>query len=338
MTLLADSPNSLDSIDSPDATLEAPDASLPQSISDLPVQRAASPATAAQARALYFNTGNAFNQKVVEVPDQSFTDEPARALNPDSPTGLTVCDRSQQLGTAYPATTPLVLARYARVRAGESLHTEFVASGVVMYVIVGSGSTTCGKEQISWQAGDIVVLPGNVLHLHSAGAVDAVLWIVTNEPQLAFEHLRGPAEGDAPTDLVHFPAQEIERQVDLLYRIGRGNDIAGSALIFSSTRQEASRNVLPTLMVAMNSLPPGASQRAHRHNSVAVSLVIAGEQCHSMVDGRRKDWAPWATTVTPPTAAHSHFNGGEKWAKFLIIQDGGIYNYTRALGFEFANA
>ena len=340
MTLTTDSPFSTDA---PDATLDAPDSRPPLSISDLPVQRAASPATAAQARALYFNTGNAFNQKVPEVPDESFTDEPARALHPDSPTGLTVCDRSQQLGTAYPATTPLVLARYARVRAGESLHTLFVASGVVMYVMVGAGSTTCGKEKIDWAAGDVVVLPGNVPHQHSAApaasaaAVDAVLWIVTNEPQLAFEHLRGPAEGDAPTELVHFPADEIERQVGLLYKTGRGNDTAGSALIFSSTRQEARRNVLPTFLAAMNSLPPGGSQRAHRHNSVAVSLVIAGEQCHSMVDGRRKDWTPWATTVTPPTAAHSHFNGGEKWARFLIIQDGGLYSYTRALGFGFAN-
>ena len=213
MTLLADLP------DAPDATLEAHLVSPPRSISDLPVQRAASPATAAQARALYFNTGNAFNQKLAEVPDQSFIDEPARALHPDSPTGLIECDRSQDLGTPYPATTPLVLVRYARIRAGESLRTEFVASGVVVYVMVGSGTTDCGKEQVSWQAGDVVVLPGNVLHLHSAGAVDAVLWIVTNEPQLAFEHLRGPAEGDAPTELVHFPAQEIERQVDLLYRI-----------------------------------------------------------------------------------------------------------------------
>ena len=329
MTHLADPPTT-----APQATV----APKPQSISDLPVQRAKAPATAAQARARYFNTGNAFNQPAVPVPDQSFTDEPAQALNPASPTGLIACDRSRELGTAYQATTPLVLARYAKIRAGESLRTEFVASGVVVYVIVGSGSSTCGKEQISWQAGDIVVLPGNVSHQHSTAAADAVLWIVTNEPQLAFEHLRGPAKGDAPTDLVHFPAEEIERQVDLLYAVGRGNDIAGSALIFSSTRQEASRNVLPTLMVAMNSLPPGGAQRAHRHNSVAVTLVIAGEHCHSMVDGRRKDWAQWATTVTPATAAHSHFNGGEKWARFLIIQDGGLYNYTRALGFEFADA
>jgi len=322
--------------DSIAATLQAPLPSQPKSIADLPVQRATSPDTEAQARALYYNTGNAFNQKLAEVPDQSFVDEPARALNPASPTGLINCDRSQDLGTPYPATTPLVLVRYARIRAGESLRAEFVASGVVVYVMVGSGTTACGMEEISWQPGDVFVLPGNVSHLYSAGVNDAVLWIVTNEPQLAFEHLRGPVEGNAPTELVHFPAQEIARQIDLLYEVGRGNDIAGSALIFSSTQQEASRSVLPTLMVAMNSLPPGGSQRSHRHNSIAVTLVIEGYQCHSMVDGRRKDWSQWATTVTPPTAAHSHANDGDKWAKFLIIQDGGIYNYTRALGFEFA--
>ncbi len=319
-------------------TLQSLPVNQAKSIADLPVQRAAAPISAAQARALYFNTGNAFNQKMAAVPDQSFTDEPARALNPDSPSGLIVCDRSQELGTAYPATTPLVLVRYARICAGESLNTEFIASGVVVYVIVGSGASVCGNEQINWQAGDVFVLPGNLSHLHSAAAQDSVLWIVTNEPQLAFEHLRGPAVGDAPTEVVHFPAEDIERQVNLLYSVGRGNDIAGSALIFSSTLQEASRNVLPTLTVAMNSLPPGGSQRSHRHNSIAVSLVIEGHQCHSMVDGRRKDWSQWATTVTPPTAAHSHRNEGDKWAKFLIIQDGGIYNYTRALGFEFANS
>ena len=313
-------------------------AALPASITDLPAQRAAAPKTTAQSRALYFNTGNAFNIKLSEVPDQSFTEEPARALDQATPTGLIACDRSRELGTAFPATTPLVLARYARIRAGERLATRFEASGVMVYAMIGSGSTACGGEQIAWQPGDVFVLPGGVEQVHRAGAEDAVLWIVTNEPQLSFERLRGPAEGDAPTEAVHFPADEIERQIDLLYEVGRGNDIAGSALIFSSTRQEAIRNVLPSLTVAMNSLPAGASQRPHRHNSVAVSLVIEGEGCHSMIDGRRKDWSPWATTVTPPTSMHSHHNQGDKRAMFLIVQDGGIYYYTRALGFSFAEA
>ena len=134
-------------------------------------------------------------------------------------------------------------------------------------------------------------------------------------------------------------AADFIEQVDLaLDLVGRGNDIAGSALIFSSTRQEAIRNLLPSLTVAMNSLPAGASQRPHRHNSVAVSLVIEGEGCHSTIDGRRKDWSPWATTVTPPTLMHSHHNRGDKRAMFLIVQDGGIYYYTRALGFSFDEA
>ena len=310
----------------------------PASIAELPPQRPRDPRSAAERRALYFNTGNAFDLKWPPVPDRSFVDEPARALDPATPTGLIACDRSREMGCAFPATTPLVLARYARIRRGETLPARFEASGVVVYVIEGSGRSVSGDETIEWRTGDVVVLPGALAQTHSAAPdADAVLWIVTNEPQLSFERLRGPAPGDAPTEAVHFTADEIERQVDLLYEIGRGQDIAGSALIFSSTGQQAIRNVLPTLTVAMNSLPPGATQRPHRHNSVAVSLVIQGQGCHSTVDGARKDWSPWATTVTPATTVHSHHNGGDRRAMFLIVQDGGLYSHARALGFEFAD-
>ena len=311
---------------------------LAQSIADLPAQRAHDPRSPAEARALYFNTGNAFNLQLPRVPDESFTEEPARALDPDAPTGLIACDRSKELACSFPATTPLVLARYARIRAGEKLETNFAASGVIAYVMTGSGSVQCGTERIEWQAGDTFVLPGGMPHVYRAGDEHAVLWLVTNEPQLAFESLRAPAPGEAPTDPVHFPGEEVERQIELLYQIGRGEDIAGSALIFSSERQEAIRNVLPTLTVAMNSLPAGKSQRPHRHNSVAITLIIQGEGCYSIVDGRRKDWSQWATTITPATSVHSHHNGGSKTAMFLIVQDGGIYYFTRALGFEFADA
>jgi gentisate 1,2-dioxygenase len=310
---------------------------LPQSIADLPAQRASAPRSKAESRARYFNSGNAFNLRLPPVPGESFTAEPMRALHRDTPTGLIACDRSKQLGCAFPATTPLVLARYARICAGEALETRFAASGVIGYVIAGSGSTDCGAERIEWKAGDTFVLPGGSVHVHRSGAADAVLWIVTNEPQLAFENLSPPKPGEAPTDVVHFPGDEVARQIELLYQVGGSEDIAGMALIFSSVRQEAFRNVLPTLTLAMNSLPGGESQRAHRHNSVAVSLVVQGENCHSIVDGQRKDWSQWATTVTPPTSVHSHHNGGNKTALFLIVQDGGIYYHARAVGFEFAD-
>jgi gentisate 1,2-dioxygenase len=312
------------------------DEQRPRSIAEMPAQQPAAPATAAEARGRFFNTGNGFNVQLPPVPDRLFTAEPLRALDPATPTGLIACDISAELACRFPATTPLVLAHYARIRAGETLPTDFVASGVIAYVIAGRGTTRCAGQDIAWDAGDLFILPGGEPALHVAGEADAVLWMVTNEPQLAFENLRAPAPGSAPTEVVHYRAGEITRQIELLYDIGRGEEIAGSALIFSAAAQEATRNILPTLTVAMNSLPGGVVQRPHRHNSVAVSLIIKGDRCFSVIDGKRKDWAPWATTITPPVAVHSHHNGGNEQALFLIVQDGGIYYHARAMGFEFA--
>jgi gentisate 1,2-dioxygenase len=307
----------------------------PQSIADLPAQIPAAPGSDAESRARYFNTGNAFNVILPPVPDTAFSAEPDQALAPDAQTGLVACDASDVMQCDFPATSPFVLARYARINAGETLDVNFVASGVVHYVIQGAGTTTSGKETISWSPGDIFVTPGDSGQSHTAHDTDAVLWVVTNEPQLAFESLQGPAPGQAPTGVVHYPAAEIEKQVSLLYEVGRGDDIAGTALILSSDTQEASRNMLPTLTVAMNSLPPGVTQRPHRHNSVAVSLVIKGENCYSTIDGRKKHWSPWATTITPPVSVHSHTNAGDEQAWFLIVQDGGLFYHARAMGFEF---
>lgn len=307
------------------------------SIADMPVQLPHAPATPAQGRARYFNTGNAFNVKLPPVPDHLFTAEPAMAFDPSTPTGFIACDLSTELGCAFPATTPLVLIRYARIRAGESLVADFAASGVFVYVIAGHGTTgsAAGGADVAWGAGDLVVLPGGVAFTHHA-AVDAVLWVVTNEPQLAFERLRPPAPGESPTDVIHFTADEIARQIGIIYDVGRSEAIAGSALIFSSEALESTRNIMPTLTLAMNSLPGGVTQRPHRHNAVAVSLIIQGDRCHSVMDGRRKDWSPWATSITPPVTVHSHHNGGNQQAMFLIVQDGGLFYHTRAMGFEFA--
>ena len=314
-----------------------PDNSLPSSIADMPVQYAANPGTEAEVRARYFNTGNAFNIQLPNVPNAVFTEEPRLAFSKKTKTGLIPCDTSGEMKCNFPATSPFVLAYYARINANETLTTDFVASGSIYYVIQGEGKTVSGDESISWGSGDIFVLPGGERQIHQASKEMAILWVVTNEPQLAFEHLQSPEKGAAPTEIIHYPASEIKKQIELIYKVGRGDDIAGSALIFSSSMQEETRNVLPTLTLAMNSLPAGGSQRPHRHNSVAVSLVIKGENCFSMIDGERKDWAPWATTITPPVSVHSHHNEGDEQSMFLIVQDGGLYYHARAMGFEFVD-
>src|SRR5271166_4998922 len=154
-------------------------ADRPQTIAEMPAQRPSEPVTAAQGRGRFFNTGNAFNVQLPPVPDHLFTAEPEAALAADTPTGLIACDLSPQLACPFPATTPLVLARYARIRSGEALNTAFAASEIICYVIRGSGSTTGGSEPVAWNVGDLFILPGGPAYTHAADT-DAVLWIVTN--------------------------------------------------------------------------------------------------------------------------------------------------------------
>ncbi len=193
----------------------------PLSIAEMPAQVAARLATRAEARGRFFNAGNAFNVQLPPVADRSFIVEPRKALDPATPTGLIACDISSELDCPFPATTPLVLAHYAKLSAGETLMTNFVASRVIAYVIDGSGNTRCGDEQIDWNAGDLFVLPGGEPATHAAGDADALSWVVTNEPQLAFENLRAPARGRAPTEVVHYRADEIARQITLFDNVGR---------------------------------------------------------------------------------------------------------------------
>ena len=84
--------------------------------------RAAAPFTD---NARYLTSLDGFNIKRPAVPAHSFRAERDRALAPGTPTGLVPLDLSHTLGLGYPATTPFILSRYARIRAGETLDTAF---------------------------------------------------------------------------------------------------------------------------------------------------------------------------------------------------------------------
>lgn len=295
-------------------------------------QRHPAPADAAQARARFFNSANAFNIQLPPVPSHSFTAEAQRAMDPKVPTGWQPCDQSQALGGGTPATTPLMLARYAHIAPGETLASHFVATGAIWYVIAGSGRTQEGDAALlAWSAGDVFQVPGTRALHHTAGAEGATLWVVTDEPLLAAGGFAAPATDEG---VVHYPAAEIQRQLALVYAAEPEAETSGRALIFSSELLESTHNIHRTMTLSLNTLPPGDSQAAHRHNSAAITLIVDGEDCHSMVDGERIAWDRWTTMVTPPGAPHSHHNGGStRRALFLIVQDGQFYYRARTMGF-----
>jgi gentisate 1,2-dioxygenase len=110
----------------------------------------------------------------------------------------------------------------------------------------------------------------------------------------------------------------------------------GKSVNFGNSALETSRTTTPSFTLAMNSLLPDESQRAHRHNAVAVTLAVAGDRCYSLIGGSRVDWEPNAVMITPPTLMHSHHNEGRELALFLIVQDGGVYYHCRTMGFSYA--
>lgn len=301
-------------------------------MAEMPVQYPCAPKGEVQRRGRFFNSGNAFNIKLPAVAARSFKEQAEAALQGrDSATLL--CDQSRTMAASMAATTPLMLARYQRFAMDTSVALDWPASGLLVYVIEGAGECTCAAECWDWADGDVMLLPGAGRVMLHAGKRGALLWVVGNDPLLAFEGLL--PDGERLSAPVHYAAEEIDRQLTLLESLGSDAVTSGAAVIFSTASLEAQRNVMPSLTLSLNTLQPGCHQRAHRHNSAAITLILQGEGCYSMVDGERCDWTPWTTMVTPPGAAHSHHNEGDAKALFLIVQDGGLHYHARTMGFRF---
>jgi len=302
-------------------------------MAEMPVQLPRDPANAAEARGRYFNSGNAFNIKLPPVPAHIFRDEPAKALGGNA-TGYVLCDQSDRLDCPFPATTPLMLARYATVLAGEKLDATFVATASIWYMISGKATIVTGEEAAELGRGDIFLVPGGQ-PTSIAAEETAVFWAVGNDPQLAFEKAQPITGPEAAVRFVHYPAAEIAHQLDVVYDRDANDSTSGHALIFSSEETEASRNIAPTLTLSLNTLKPHSTQPPHKHNSAAITLAVAGDPAYSMVDEAKCDWSAFSTLVTPAAAKHSHHNDSDIRAEFLIVQDGGLYYHGRTMGFVF---
>ncbi|WP_418319790.1 cupin domain-containing protein [Piscinibacter sakaiensis] len=283
---------------------------------------------------------NYYLQAQPDFAAHAFIDEMRIAFDPQAPTGFTVLDHRAALECEWPATTPVMLARYAKLRKGETLASKFTAGGETYYVIAGAGVSSNRGDTIEWQKGDVFCFGGGGATRHAAGADDCLLWVVTDEPLQAFLGVQASDERAHAAGALHFRAAAIDKALAAAQQreLAKGSASNGNAaFIFSSDTGMVRRCLpFPALMLALNSLPAGSSQRPHRHNSVALTLVLSGDQCHSMIAGARHDWHTHAAIVTPPGQLHSHHNDGEGVARVLIAQDSGMHYYLRSAGFSYA--
>lgn len=294
--------------------------------------------TAYMRRAQFLDRDNYYIQAQPDFAPHAFLDELREARDPAGETGFIVLDYRHALGTDYPATTPLMLARYVRLRPRARLSSRLAASAEVYCVLAGAGETRNGADRIEWAAGDVFCLPGGGDTVHSAGDVPCLLWSVTNEPLFAFEGA-APRPGARLLEPVHYRAAEIAenlaRTQEIEARKGTASNGNGAFILSSTGNVERRRLPFASLMLAVNSLVPGNAQRPHRHNAVALTLVLEAERCHSMIGGVRCEWVEQAALITPPAQVHSHHNEGSRLARVLIAQDSGLHYYCRTAGFSY---
>lgn len=293
-------------------------------------------------RARFVPVEEGFNIKRPAIEPQAFTAEMTRAFAADAPTGLVPLDLSPALGTDYPATTPFMLARYVRVRRGERLDYSFAASGEMWTVLRGRGELRRGDEALPWREKDMLALPGGIAsswHAHE----DSVLWVVTDEPTLAFEGVRPEVPARAPIEATNYRAADIDRELRTLFDRTLEPDTPGRALFMATERTEKLGTCLPSMTLTLNAVRPGESQRLHRHNAAAIVLALNEARCASTIGGKRFPWTQYVTLLTPAGVEHDHRNANtgdavtdDDIALALIVQDGGLYYYGRTMGFAFA--
>ncbi len=284
-------------------------------------------------RAVYLTPENGFKTHLPEVPAHVFMAERDKAFDPATGTAFVPLDLSAALATAYPATTPNMLARYARIAAGGALSLSARASGEAYYVLSGRGAARKGEDEIAWREGDAFALPGGAAPTTLTAETDSVLFLITDEPALAWYGAGAPA-GPA-MQAAHYPAAVSAAALDRVHERAPSEKPTGKFVLFTGPGLEEAKTLTPTISLALNSLEPGGDQPPHRHNAVALTLCLEGEQLHSTIDGARVDWQKHAVMVTPPLAMHSHHNRGATRMLSLVAQDGGVFYNARAVGFSF---
>jgi gentisate 1,2-dioxygenase len=271
-------------------------------------------------------------------------------LHRSGPTAILPIDLSAELGIPAPATSPALAAHFLRLLAGEGLVAAANATSSLFYVLSGSGQLQrpAGLGQPSlelpWAAGDLFVLPAGSDPWLQADQ-NSVLYWVHDGPLLRF---LGVEANHPRFRASHYPKARLEAELQSVLAdpsAARSNRLS---ILLAHEDLPASRTVSHTLWAMLGLVPDGAIQPPHRHQSVALDLIVDCDPgCYTLVgkdlsddgtirDPHRIDWQTGGVFITPPGHWHAHGNESGRIARLLPIQDSGLHTYLRSLDIRFS--
>jgi len=271
-------------------------------------------------------------------------------LHANGSSGVIALDLSSEIGCDAPATSPALAAHFVRIAAGEGVKAAARATSSLFYVLSGSGSCSRSAQgsspalSLTWEAGDLFVLPAGADPLLEATATSVLYW-VHDAPLLSYLG----AEPTKPRfEATHYPADWLKTELEALAADPSSAQSNRLSLLLANRDLPATRTVTHVLWAMYGMVPAGATQAPHRHQSVALDLIISCEPgCYTLVgtelnadhtirNPKRIDWQAGGAFITPPGHWHAHVNESGSTALLLPIQDAGLKTYLRSLDIRFA--
>jgi gentisate 1,2-dioxygenase len=263
----------------------------------------------------------------------------------DQPTGVVPLDLSKELGVQDgAATSPALLANFVRIRAGEQIDTRPNATSQLYYVLHGRGFAAINGHLVEWEKGDFLTLPAGSRAVFYANAETAMYW-VHDEPLLRYLGADATQPKFRPTKFRR--ADAVTKLEDIASRPG-ANDKSRVSVLLANANQEQTLTITHVLWAMFGVLPAGQEQRPHRHQSVALDLILDAPPsgCYTLlgtrlndrgeiVDPIRVDWQAGGAFTTPPGMWHAHFNETDQPAHLIPVQDAGLQTYLRSLDIKF---
>jgi gentisate 1,2-dioxygenase len=270
----------------------------------------------------------------------------SRDLYADAPTGIVPLDLSADLGiSSGPATSPGLLASFIRIRSGERVSTSPNATSQLYYALEGRGFAAVNGRLVRWEKGDFLTLPARSDATFFADSDSAFYW-VHDEPLLRYLGVDAAEPRFAPTK---FPRARAVAELEQIAARPGANDKNRVSVLLANTAEEQTLTITHVLWAMFGLLPAGQEQRPHRHQSVALDLILdALPGCYTLLgtrlddrgniaDPARVDWEPGGAFVTPPGMWHAHYNQSGAPAHLIPVQDAGLQTYLRSLDIRFSD-
>ncbi|GDY28399.1 cupin domain-containing protein [Gandjariella thermophila] len=279
---------------------------------------------------------------VSRVPVERFAPE----LYADGPTRIVPLDLAEHLGVdSGPATSPGLVANFLRIRADESIRTEPNATSELYYVLRGRGFSAVNGRLVRWEKGDFITLPAGSRGTHHAESDAAIYW-VTDEPLLRYLGATATRPRFRPTK---FPRARAVSELRRIAEQPGANERNRVSVLLANAEEEQTLTITHVLWAMFGLLPEGQTQRPHRHQSVALDLILdCRPGCYTLLGDRldergnivnpqRVDWEPGGAFVTPPGKWHAHVNESGADAHLIPVQDAGLQTYLRSLDIRFSD-